>query len=158
MGRELVDVSHILRISAANGLQVPYVGYVELDISVLGKMFRGMGFLVVKDPESATMAEKKKRVPGVLGCNVLRHMCNVLQAAGSAADDLLAALKPMDRLETSSEKVQSSTVRVAGQAKVLIPARTIRIVEGTGRPPSRTHRSCVLVERLADERNSLPLA
>ena len=33
----------------ANGLDIPYVGYLELDIQVLGKKIPGFGALFVKD-------------------------------------------------------------------------------------------------------------
>jgi len=38
-----------LALKAADGLDIPYVGYLELDIQVLGRTFPGRGVLVVKD-------------------------------------------------------------------------------------------------------------
>ena len=36
---DLVDVGQFISISAAHGLDIPYVGYVELDLSVLGHTY-----------------------------------------------------------------------------------------------------------------------
>lgn len=66
-GREVLNVSSYIRISASQGLEIPYVGYIELELNVLGSMFGGLGFLVVKDPVTITVQEWKNRVPGILG-------------------------------------------------------------------------------------------
>ncbi len=55
-----------LQLRAANGLEIPYLGYLELDITVLGKVIPGMGVLVVRDhPYSGSVA----KAPGLLGMN-----------------------------------------------------------------------------------------
>ena len=46
---DLVDVRQFISISAANGLDIPYVGYVELNISALGHTYSNLGFVIVKD-------------------------------------------------------------------------------------------------------------
>ena len=55
-----VDVSSLLRISGAQGLDIPYVGYVELQITIFGERFDNMGFLIVKDPQSKDMGDRKR--------------------------------------------------------------------------------------------------
>lgn len=57
-----------LVLKAANGLDIPYVGYLELDVQVLGRNIPGRGVLVVKDPLGASQQEA---VPGLLGMNVI---------------------------------------------------------------------------------------
>lgn len=49
-----------LDLRAGNGLELPYVGYLELDITVLGNCMPSMGILVVKDPRDPQMQLKKK--------------------------------------------------------------------------------------------------
>lgn len=44
-GRKVIDVTSTIRISASQGLEIPFVGYVELKVSVLGHTFSGLGFL-----------------------------------------------------------------------------------------------------------------
>ena len=43
---QLIDVSSIISITAAQGLAIPYCGYVDLTVGVLGRTFPNMGFLV----------------------------------------------------------------------------------------------------------------
>ena len=50
-----------LRLSAANGLSIPYVGYLELDVQLCGRVVTKRGVLVVKDPPYTVHS-----VPGVL--------------------------------------------------------------------------------------------
>lgn len=38
-----------LKITAANKLPLPYLGYVELDIKVMGRIIPECGFLIIKD-------------------------------------------------------------------------------------------------------------
>lgn len=39
-----------LQLKAANGLAIPYLGYLELDVFLCGRDIPGCGILVVKDP------------------------------------------------------------------------------------------------------------
>lgn len=57
-----------LALKAANGLDIPYVGHLELDVQVLGRNIPGHGVLVVKDPLGVSQQEA---VPGLLGMNVI---------------------------------------------------------------------------------------
>ena len=61
-GRRLTDVSSMLKITAANGLSIPYRGYLELDIEVMGHQFQNMGFLVVQNPVGEHMRSRKEEV------------------------------------------------------------------------------------------------
>ncbi|KAI3359979.1 hypothetical protein L3Q82_014311 [Scortum barcoo] len=56
---------HWLQLRAANGLAIPYIGYLELDVELCGKVMPRCGILVVKDAPGAVSS-----VPGVLGMNV----------------------------------------------------------------------------------------
>ncbi len=81
-GLRLQDPLDWMRITAANGTDMPYMGYVELDITVLGHTFHDMAVLVLHDlPETAarSMREYKSRVPGVVGNNILRRMFEQLK-------------------------------------------------------------------------------
>ena len=73
-GKEIIDVTSYIKISASQGLEIPYVGYVELQLTALSHTFNGLGFLIVKDPVSTPIPLPEERVPGVLGSNVLRDM------------------------------------------------------------------------------------
>lgn len=61
-----------LQLKAANGLDIPYRGYLELDVEVLGKVLPSIGVLVVQDPPDSRLKTNKDSVPGLIGMNVLR--------------------------------------------------------------------------------------
>lgn len=58
------------QLCAANGLEIPYVGYVELDMTVFGKVIPQRRILVIKDPPGQT---PPANFSGVLGMNVIRE-------------------------------------------------------------------------------------
>ena len=59
-----------LQFHAANGLEIPYLGYVELDVEVLGKVIQQLGMVFVKDLPGWVASPE---VPGVLGMNIIRE-------------------------------------------------------------------------------------
>lgn len=60
---ELVDINNFLRVSAANGQDIPYLGYIECNLEALGHSFKNMGFLVVKDPTETPCVNGNERYP-----------------------------------------------------------------------------------------------
>lgn len=66
-GQERLKHCQRLQLRAANGLAIPYIGNMELDVELCGKMVTECGVLVVRDPPGGLCAQ----VPGVLGMNVL---------------------------------------------------------------------------------------
>ena len=44
-GREVIDVRFNIKTSASQGLQIPYVGYVALQLTALSRTINGPGFL-----------------------------------------------------------------------------------------------------------------
>ena len=91
-GREVIDVTSYIRISASQGLEIPYIGYLELQLTAFSHKVEGLGFLIVEDPVLTPIQARKKRVPGVLGSNVLRDMCKSLvkKYGGNFAELLLS--------------------------------------------------------------------
>ena len=65
-----------LQLTAANGLAIPYLGYIEVDITVLGRVWPGMGILITRD--SHRQHQPTGNPPGLLGMNVIRHCYNDL--------------------------------------------------------------------------------
>ncbi|KAL1281970.1 hypothetical protein QQF64_000773 [Cirrhinus molitorella] len=66
-GQDRLQKCQWLQLRAANGLTIPYVGYLELDVELCGRLVIGCGVLVVRDPPDGMSLE----VPGVLGMNIL---------------------------------------------------------------------------------------
>ena len=58
-------VMSLLQLKAANGLDIPYVGFLELDVELCDKKITKCGVLVVSDPFG-----QPSSAPGVLGMNI----------------------------------------------------------------------------------------
>ena len=65
-GHELRSARNWLTIRAADGLDVPYVGYFETDVCVAEQVVADEAILVVRDASQS--------LPGLLGMNVLAHI------------------------------------------------------------------------------------
>lgn len=66
-----------LRLRAANGLAIPYAGYVEADVVVAGRRLPQMGLLVTKPQDGG-----EATVPGLLGMNIIQHCYDLFQGGG----------------------------------------------------------------------------
>ncbi len=157
---DTLDTTHWMRIIAMDGLAVPYVGYVELDVNVLGRTIPSAGFLVVKEVEHQGAREKKERVPGLIGSNILRFVHDELtHSLGTTyLNDMstlgdsgvwLGALSsyarntctqsPAGATETTTTTSQDDflgPVKLTRGRPVRIPARTVKTLTGTAKPLS----------------------
>ena len=59
----------MLTLRAAKGLDISYLGYLELDVEVDGVKIPRCGVLVLKDTPAT--ANQRREVPGLLGTNLL---------------------------------------------------------------------------------------
>ena len=60
-------------MTAANGLTIPYLGYVELTLAINDLVIPNAGFLVVKN-DCTSISKKTSKVPGIIGCNVINKL------------------------------------------------------------------------------------
>jgi len=67
-GKQRLNDCGWLQLPAANGLSIPFVGYLELDFTILGRHIRNKGVLIVKDPPQVLST---LGLPGLLGMNVI---------------------------------------------------------------------------------------
>jgi len=81
-GQSLLSSSGWLSLTAANGLEIPRVGYFEVDVEVFGKVVPRRGILVVKDPVGGESKLRKRQIPGLTGMNVLGQISEVLESVG----------------------------------------------------------------------------
>lgn len=137
--KEKLTSCHWLELHAANGVDIPYVGYLEVDIEVLGKVVPGRGILVVRDPPSKLPQPK---VPGILGMNVIRECYNELfQQHGPSLFELpfvtetfspwLNAFQQCQRAQVEGDGSKPGMVRIRGRRPVCIPAGTVKIIPTT---------------------------
>lgn len=118
-----------LKITAANKLPLPYLGYVELDIQVMGLTLPGCGFLIVHDPDAT---EDNSTPPGIIGMNIaqrckqliLSEFDNALE--GTLDSDWRAAFS---KVQEASLVEATTMVRVAGQSRTHIPAASVAIIQ-----------------------------
>lgn len=128
---------HWLQLRAANDLAIPYVGYLELGVTLCEKVMTRCGILVVKDPPGAVAS-----VPGVLGMNVIRrcyqHLFGaygrslfdsplVLQAPGPVVE----ALQKCHQVAAQVQKDPTGLVRVQGKQALRIPGGVMKMVAST---------------------------
>ncbi len=71
---DVLSTSGWLKITAANGLDIPYLGYMELDVEVMGMTLPECGFLIVKDtPSPSSMAV-------LIGMNIISKCRQIVHA------------------------------------------------------------------------------
>ncbi|KAK5913556.1 hypothetical protein CgunFtcFv8_008079 [Champsocephalus gunnari] len=117
-----------LALKAAKGLKIPYVGYLELDIQVLGKKIPSHGVLVLKDTASAV---QQHNVPGLLGMNVITECYRELFAQqGDALFSSLSASLSAIQAETGWGPALRYCHRL--EACPLVPGGSVRVLSRTG--------------------------
>ena len=103
-----------LTITAANGGDLPYIGYFVADVQIDDVLVRSRGILVVR---------VTKDVPVLLGMNVIEEL---------PTEMIVEKLKVSYEKKTADNKIIEGLVRVAGRNKVRVPAMSVRVVEVTG--------------------------
>lgn len=164
--KELKDCGW-LGLKAANGLKIPYLGYMELDISVLGILLPRLGVLIVEDPADSYMRQKKAYVPGVLGMNVFNPLYAELckkygpdlweaPVIKSAPKGWRQALRYCQMMEALANSPDPHPIRVQGKKPFCVKAGSLCYVPVTC-PQMPTHHTVDLfVEPLGPEEGSLP--
>ena len=132
--QKLLATGDWLTLRAANGLDVPYVGYFEADVVCASKVVPRTGILVIRDPEDSVGKQRKAAVPGLLGMNVIGRCREVLR------DDFGKAY--LNHIEGVWKRIFDETARadssvkgqakVSGRGEVRIPAGSVCTVRATG--------------------------
>ena len=136
-GQERLKSCHWLQLRAANGLAIPYVGYLELDVQLCGRVLPACGVLVVKDPSAGVSSQ----VPGVLGMNIIRRCYGELfgqhglklfdESVVSGAPKLVTqALHKCHEVSVLASQ-RAGEVKVRGNKAYRIPGGMLKIVAAT---------------------------
>ena len=151
------DVSRWLKVYAANGTELPYAGYAELEMEVLGIQLSRVGVLVSKASPGDSQSV------GLLGCNVISEVrealketygANYLQATPAGKNSRWAeALLAYEIAER--EEGKSGFARLKGKSPVCIPARSIKAVSCSTRQWSSGSRE-VLIQAVDGGAGNLP--
>ena len=116
---QLHDTNNWLTIRAANGLCVPYIGYLELDVEVCGIVVPKRGVLVMSKREQGNT-----EVCGLLGTNVLSHVPVMSRA--------------LNCITSTTQRDRAQTVRVAGCQSVIVPGQSVMDIPARGYCGSET--------------------
>lgn len=116
-----------MRLTAANGLAIPYAGYLELDIEALGVMIPCRGILVVKSPASQE-ARQHKIIPGLIEMNIIAQLHEPFKNGK-------AEISPQwSKASEITSSIKSISVRgfakVAGKSQIRVPAGSIVRING----------------------------
>ncbi|XP_062844567.1 retrovirus-related Pol polyprotein from transposon 412 [Trichomycterus rosablanca] len=138
LGQERLQSCHWLQLRAANGLEIPYLGYLELDVELCGKSMRDCGVLVVRDPLGGMAA----KIPGVLGMNVISRCYQELfgqhgptlfdlPSVSTAPQPVVRALQHCHQAEVQPMIRTSGTVNVGGRRPWRVPGGTMKLIPAT---------------------------
>lgn len=117
-GQEQLKSCRWLQLRAANGLAIPNIGYLGLDVELCGKLLPASGILVVRDPPGGVSSQ----APGVLGMNVIRRCYGELFGQhGLALFDLPVVAEAPKLVTQALQKCHEASVTAdqgAGKVKV----------------------------------------
>lgn len=141
---------------AANGLEIPYIGYVEADLNICGKVIPKRGILIVKDPRVPTQ-------PGLIGMNVIKECREVIMTQGKndRGDPLITAeakvwqqtFSMVDNLLKFTDGTgQMSSVYWPQGKHMVIPAQSEVVIEACARSRPDGKAYVGLVEPVEESR------
>lgn len=140
---------------AANGLTIPYIGYIEVDLQICGQKIANRGVLIVKDTDS-------KSWPGLIGMNIIKDCRDLL--INQAGEDYFSGLGGSaenrvwqqtfkicdDLLKFGDESGKLGFVSCPRGKRIEVPARSEVLVEALTRPSPDGRNYVGLVEPLLD--------
>lgn len=153
-----------LQLRGANGYDIPYVGYLELDITLMGKTLPKMGILVVRNPVDPFTSQQKQAVPGLLGMNIIQSCYKelfdtqmLLQQPHPRGENKLwqQAFSTCQSIEKLQSKGYLGRARVQGSA-VFIPKGSIKFLPIVCPSAANLSLQSVLLEPPSED-TSLPV-
>ena len=114
---------------------MPYSGILLVDIDIFGKRCPDVPVLVVKEPTELSMQKRKRRLPVLVGMNVLRSCFPPESASASEVPSCLQAVVREVRLQqrTTTQGVARTTSRCH------VPANSMTTIRETGRQKPACH-------------------
>ncbi len=120
--KDMLSTAGWLKITAANGLDIPYLGYLELEVETMGIVLPECGFLVVRDTLNSPL------VPVLIGMNIISRCRQLVHAefdttlGGKLQSNWREAFQ---QVHHASSQEKRTAVRLAGKDIVHIPASSI---------------------------------
>ncbi|CAI5671927.1 unnamed protein product [Oreochromis niloticus] len=143
-----------LKLKAANGLAIPYVGYVLAEVQVGGITLKDMGIVISKDDP-----DNRNALP-ILGMNVIVPSWDMLFSkpqiqtqtwpVGSTVDTQqpwASTFQDCQRIQAAAPVQQVGTLRPAYRHLVMIPGHSEQVIWARA-PQTLRKGQCILVEPL----------
>lgn len=112
-----------LNLRAANGIEIPYVGCLETDVTVNGHVFKDQAIFIVKDNPFVG------DIPGILGMNILQHCNSHNVISGLTVPHVNRDLHACNRIQAGPSG-QIGFVKLSSKKPVNIPPKSEVVVTG----------------------------
>ena len=122
----LADIQDYVKITAANGLQIPFIEYYEPTIRIFGREVREAGFFIVKDPEDLHLANRKHAVPGVVGSNIFNALANNPNDFDKNEMPVASEILSFYNQEISQDKGKTGFAKIG--RPIVIPGRSLKLI------------------------------
>ena len=142
MGKAALKECGWLSLRGANGVPMPFVGYLRLNVVIKDVVHSQCGILVVRDPIDSVTKMKRKLVPGILGMNIIKK-CRERSSCPPG-------------LPCEPTSAPGGFAKVLASAPVVVPAGSMCFVPATGFQDSNSTGHPVLVEALEVDEGTLP--
>lgn len=130
-----------LNLKAANGISIPYIGYIEADVECMGNVIEDRGILIIKDTEDGMTRKRKHNIPGILGMNIIGQCRDIfIQKHGNYYHEKVSEISCNSKIKSAFRMCDQENRTVYGFAKVSarhpvrVPARSVIVINATGRP------------------------
>lgn len=132
----VIDTTHFIEIKAANGLAVPYIGYVEADIIICGSKLSKVAFLIVKDRIMDNNPAKTEKLPGIIGSNIFCKLVKNWSPSSNEKSKVSlwkGVLSFYQNVQSGVIKPQSklNNARLIRSKPLIVPARSIKNVSAS---------------------------
>lgn len=130
-----------LNLKAANGISIPYIGYIEADVECMGNVIEDRGILIIKDTEDGMTRKRKHNIPGILGMNIIGQCRDIfIQKHGNYYHEKVSEISCNSKIKSAFRVCDQENRTVYGFAKVSarhpvrVPARSVIVINATGPP------------------------
>lgn len=150
---ELSDTRKFLKLVAANNIQIPYLGYIEVDVEILSCEFSNVGFLVSKDITDGN------HLHGILGCNILKHVRSFtkdedIMYDNSRQEETWNTVNSALDIAENTDRI--SFVKVAGRESIRVPANSMKVIISSTRQNRKGETYAAAVQAIHGTAGSLP--
>ena len=146
-GKTVSGTSKFVTLRAANGLEIPYIGYLEGNVEFLGFSVPQRVILVLKDTQKSSTTMQSSAPPCLLGMNVLAEIMGETTEEKGRKDS---------QESKKNDHNELGFVKIAGCGKIRLPARSIQTITVSGWCGRRlASDETILVEPLPDTTKGL---